>query len=920
MDENERRASELNKSEENGKYDDNNLIIDETEAAGNVIDIYTLLATSKEPAVVKLNNLMALGVTEKEVVDAYQNLDGNAETIEQALDKLGLVFFGLARYFSDLSNGIVVDIKTGEMDRQASIEQMLEVGILAEDGTLDYFKMSSKEGLEEIFRLLEPTPDEIAAAKENISIRSMFSQLMSPEALDIDKFLDVDPKSLELEKDEEEMVEEQQREIKGSDFYKDDEMYEIYRLYIEAEEQKGTAEHAATMHKLRSMIRKHPDKAQEVTSKLFNPDKTMNTTEVAKFKIYEARETSLILIGQWGLLKNLDVNNLTPDQKKAFFITAMAMGNLQMPGREGVLDKVAMKMMMKIDPRITPKMGKREFYKCVSENLGVEIKSQVNYDRMASIATTSIDKAIHVVRENTYDKDRPITDREFSKSISKKDLYEVIVDRVGLEITQEELEKKKRTPAENYFYRSKIEFSKEDEASFNKLYRDCTVDSWLQNKESALLMRHTALLTAKESLESKPQTEYYKAKLESINRQIAEFEEQYPDTDCRDANGNISPDCAMVFDTYKHNLHDAGLYKYYVLDMNAHNNNEGYDTLDDDHKKAYLRNIMVGLAYAEMKGEEGFDSVLGKMNLRRLELLNDEEAGKVFVTFDKKKNPIINKEMILQEYQSMSRHTWNSYEDLEASAIEARESYVLKKLEEYQNLPEDAFQSIDITAAVTGEERKDLMLKRIEQIRLEYNASLAMKEKSFAPETDSKTSTTSYERSENQGQTPVLEDVNVYGEDESIDRHQPPVVESKTGPSGNEMTQTAQMQNNSVNNNSNLTQDNSTGFFGRFKNGLNKMKNVFAAVSNGKGIIDAIKEEFSEKKQLPSGGDVVETGEEASVGDSTTTTSKPKDDPTKPKQYKVGERVDIDHQAAVRKTEQSAARTPENPDVGLEME
>lgn len=919
MDENERKALAANKREENGKYDDNNLIIDETEAAGNVIDIYTLLATSKEPAVVKLNNLMALGVTEKEVVDAYQNLDGNAETIEQALDKLGLVFFGLARYYSDLSNGIVVDLKTGEMDRQASIEQMLEVGILAEDGVLDYFKISSKEGLEEIFRLLEPTPDEIAAAKENISIRSMFSQLMSPEALDIDKFLDVDPKSLELEQDEEEMVEEQQREIKGSDFYKDDEMYEIYRLYIEAEEQKGTAEHAATMHKLRSMIRKHPDKAQEVTSKLFNPDKTMNSTEVAKFKIYEARETSLILIGQWGLLKNLDVNNLTPDQKKAFFITAMAMGNLQMPGKEGVLDKVAMKMMMKLDPRITPKMGKREFYKCVSENIGVEIKSQVNYDRMASIATTSIDKAIHVVRENTYDKDRPITDREFSKSISKKDLYEVIVDRVGLEITQEELEKKKRTPAENYFYRSKIEFSKEDEATFNKLYRDCTVDSWLQNKESALLMRHTALLTAKESLESKPQTEYYKAKLESINRQIAEFEEQYPDTDCRDANGNISPDCAMVFDTYKHNLHDAGLYKYYVLDMNAHNNHEGYDTLDDDHKKAYLRNIMVGLAYAEMKGEEGFDSVLGKMNLRRLELLNDEEAGKVFVAFDKKKNPIINKEMILQEYQSMSRHTWNSYEDLETAAIEARESYVLKKLEEYQNLPEEAFQRIDITAAVTEEERKDLMLKRIEQIRLEYNASLAMKEKSFAPEADSKSNTDTYDRSENQGQTPVLEDVKFYGEDETIDRHQPPVVESKTGPSGNNMTQSAHMQNNSVNN-SNLTTGNSTGLLGKLKDGLSKMKNVFAAVSNGKGIIDAIKEEFSEKKQLPSGGDVVRTGEGTSIEDSTTTTSKPKDDPTKPKQYRVGERVDIDHQAAVRQTEQSAARAPEDPDVGLEME
>ena len=179
MDENERRASELNKREENGKYDDNNLIIDETEAAGNVIDIYTLLATSGEPTIIKLRNLMASGVTEKEVVEVYESMDGNAETIDEAVKKLDIVFYGLARVFSELSNGVVVDIKTGLIDREASIEQMYEVGILSNDGVIENMKIFSKEGLEEILRKLEPNEQEIEAAKETFELKNMFFKFMA---------------------------------------------------------------------------------------------------------------------------------------------------------------------------------------------------------------------------------------------------------------------------------------------------------------------------------------------------------------------------------------------------------------------------------------------------------------------------------------------------------------------------------------------------------------------------------------------------------------------------------------------------------------------------------------------------------------------------------------------------------------------
>ena len=926
MDENERRASELNKREENGKYDDNNLIIDETEAAGNVIDIYTLLATSGEPTIIKLRNLMASGVTEKEVVDTYESMDGNAETIDEAVKKLDIVFYGLARVFSELSNGVVVDIKTGLIDREASIEQMYEVGILSNDGVIENMKMSSKEGLEEILRKLEPNEQEIEAAKETFELKKMFFKFMANEYNDyanLEMMMNMNASDLNISEEEKEDVTKLQEKIKHSDYFLDKELYNICSLYLAAEEKSGTAEHAAIMHQLRSAIKRHPEKAQEATRRLFKEDGTLNLAGVLEFKKYETDQKKLSLFGQISVFNDMDVNKMDPEHKKAFFTMALAMQEFTTYENEKPFEKEAFRIMSRLDPRITVDMKRADFYQCVSDAMGFSIRRANEYRDAVKVAGISLDKAFDAMRDKIYDENGLVTDQEFEGSINEKDFHEILVDTVGMEMTKANMRNLDTTPAQNYFKGTRIKFDEEDEKAFDQEYMNCTVKSWIRNKEVALLYRHIALLEAKDKLLSKPQTEYYRNKLEIINQQIADFEKEHGEYAEVNENGEIDPYQLQMFDDYKQRLHDAGLYKYYSIDMNLYQDNKGYYDLDDEHKKAYLRNIMVGLDYVDRAGDEAFESVLGKLNLRRLELLNDRDAGKVFVSFDKDGNPKINKELILQEYQSMSRHTWNSYEELQDAAVEAKERYVLKKLEEYEHLPEDQFYDpyvYELNDAGTRILNQEATLRNIEDIRMRYNAKLAMQDKTAEVEPET---TVIQERVENQGQMPAVEFVNVYGEN-SIDRVEEPVVESiPVSPTNTTITSveenklTQEEQSNPNIQTVQTVQTNSEGIFGKIRGGLAKIKNVFTAMSEGKGVIDAIKDEFKPVEQLPPGGTGTTIKEQPpAVG----TSSQSKNDQTKPRQYKIDERIDVDHQAALRKSDQTATKTPEDPDVGVEIE
>ena len=140
MEENQENARKIAKDEnkeiENAVYDN---------SSGSVIDIDDILLMDDEPVVHKLNNLMKYGVTAEMIKSLYgvtSNLSGG-EKLEIALSELENVFFILAEQVTRLPNGIIIDMKTGMIDEEASeIETLiLEHGANYVDRDKDIFDL-----------------------------------------------------------------------------------------------------------------------------------------------------------------------------------------------------------------------------------------------------------------------------------------------------------------------------------------------------------------------------------------------------------------------------------------------------------------------------------------------------------------------------------------------------------------------------------------------------------------------------------------------------------------------------------------------------------------------------------------------------------------------------------------------------------
>lgn len=276
---------------------------------------------------------------------------------------------------------------------------------------------------------------------------------------------------------------------------------------------------------------------------------------------------------------------------------------------------------------------------------------------------------------------------------------------------QTEIENNGKTNVERYFATSKIKFSKTDEKNFNDVYKDCTVESWIDNKKDALILDYATLVRTKEKLSYDKENTFNKKKIGEIEAKLEEFNEKHPDIKklCEDKNGNLKEDINQKAENYKNKMIESALLKFYSVDILAENNGKGYQDLDDAHKKAYIRNILVGLNY----GEKSSNKSILKLAQRRLELLNTED--KTFISFDNNGNPIVNQAAILDEYSSISKHKWTSFDELSISAEARKDSYIIKKLDEYEKLQEEDF------IVLENPENKDKALAQIESIKAKSN-------------------------------------------------------------------------------------------------------------------------------------------------------------------------------------------------------
>lgn len=170
------------------KKDTDNLIADNG-LDGSVLDVNDILESSSDPVVIKLRKLREYGISDEMITEAYGEIASNVENEASAIENLAVVFKKLALYVSNLPNGIVVDLQTGELNKKASQKQAAKLGMSEDLYNVKVIPKSkykkSEKDLDKFFEkyiIGEKSIDFLEKPKYKID-RSFFGKILESEEL-----------------------------------------------------------------------------------------------------------------------------------------------------------------------------------------------------------------------------------------------------------------------------------------------------------------------------------------------------------------------------------------------------------------------------------------------------------------------------------------------------------------------------------------------------------------------------------------------------------------------------------------------------------------------------------------------------------------------------------------------------------------
>lgn len=524
---------------------------------------------------------------------------------------------------------------------------------------------------------------------EETLFRNLIESSYSHETFngDIEAFFNIDTEKLNVSTELKTLIDNLQKEMSASPYKKNEHLYEISELYMRLEENRGTLVGRTIEDEIKKFYEKHPELyGKENEFPIFNKDGTINEEEKNKLLEYKEKYTRIVILKHL-IMVNDPPKELDPqafeDEKIHILKCSVAALHYENNKDENL--------------RILAEEGKKALKRLFPEEK-LETKEELTIFLQKKFG---VEKSIEELSKTVYLKLRKDAENDIKRN-TRTDLKD---DFDISQVFDSKVRMYDEDPIKNYFYESKIDFSDKDVAEFNESYRNYTIDAWIEDKDTAIKLRYVAIQEILNDYKNAQNNPYIQKQIEKLEKEKAKFEEKYKDIDLT----GIDVD----FEGFKEDFTKAGITKYFTRDAVAWQEGNNYEDLDKDHKKAYIRNILVSLEDIERGKQKGLLSAESKFALRRLELLNSEERE--FITFDEYGNYTINEELILEEYRGLSEYRYKSFEELKYSAMLRKNNYILEKLEEYTNLPENAFVNFD------GLEAPDEMMEVIEQARRESN-------------------------------------------------------------------------------------------------------------------------------------------------------------------------------------------------------
>ncbi len=678
--------------------------VENNSASNTVFSIEELLNTKIDnPVIRKLNRLKNVGLTDEMIVNTYNDLAGNVTTESEAISILKNIFDRYVEYISELPNGIVLDPLSGRIDHEASYEQRLEVGILQ-----DPFKgidLDQKISLDDILNLDRTALEE--SFKEYVidynffmTHTEVFKKFFDNEENKekFDNFIGNDAEETALSDFLKDFVEELQTKVAVSKYENDPFLFEITQIEYTLEDLQGRDVCNIYFNKRKEFYNEHPEYIGKVPIR--DAEGKINNSERRKFEEYKENYEKLFILSRIDEYKKLtpeEKQNMSQDKRQIILttaVTALKHYRKNSPEYKEIVSE-SQDILKEFYPEfdfsnVTSKKQQELFAKFAKKEFGAnnDLKN-IGFEALIQVANSQIKELLqeYLINDKTH-----IFDKDFNeisiKMIDKGDKYNAI---------------------EKYFVGSKVNLTKEDIEAYDSIYKTLTVQSWLESKDVTLKMRYAALIKMKEEYETQADNPYISSKLKEVNKQLEEFTSEH---------GNLGLDSKEKFTDnmtnfaiYRDCMINANVMKYYTKDALNAQNGVTYKDLDERHKKAYIRNTLVGLEFVDMN----LDFCFSKMVMRRLEQMNTDT--KKFITFDKDGKPTINKDLILQEYTEMSEYKYKSFDELLESAQIRKNDYILEKLDKYSKLDAKDFLKL------TNKDDVENSITEIEEKRAEANVT-----------------------------------------------------------------------------------------------------------------------------------------------------------------------------------------------------
>lgn len=668
--------------------DKSNLIADNG-LADRVFDVYDLINDLTNPVARKLKNLMEYGVTEEIIAENYATMTPNVQSMEEAYSTLESVFIKLATEVSNNPNGIVIDLRTGEKNERLSNMQAKRVGL---DEYEDFETRAQR------------------FAKKDMEMDKFREDFLGENGFDFQKFFTGSSK-----KNENWFWEKSWNNDNNIDGYKkisdglkeavnskkvflnsiDNNKLALYRLGHELYHARGTIEYELCLRNYESFIKEHPE-CQDIV--VFKEDGELNP-EVDKAMDAE-RDYKL-----GYLLAQVVESGFTPntiEEKK--FLAYISVAAMKIPGyREDALKALGVK-----------EVGK-ELYEYINSAFGTKISNESNLQDKIDLFSKSLEHAVDI--DSLFDKtiNGKITDKEINKYIER-----IGGEKFTITSIENMYKQNSKSNMDRHFEKSALKFTIQDETSLNALYRNTEVNAWLDSKEDVRRMFIASYFLDIEDLEAlEPKTKGIENKIKMNKKRLDIFKKENPGLveEYLDENGELKPEIRKEAEEYRTHKAKSEMLRDFMRDLTEDgiNSKEEFDGMTNVEKRNYLRQAIAGLEY--VKGDS--NTALGKLIYRRLELLNTDQEQ--FVDLSDPKNPVINKDLILQTFTEYSSATsYDSYEHLaQVLSVEVNEFNVKGKLKNYLREDSSTYESIDDLK--TTEDK----IARIESIKSQRAAAAA---------------------------------------------------------------------------------------------------------------------------------------------------------------------------------------------------